>query len=50
MTPPSTILPYDILEATIKFTTDPIRIIVKHGELTSEGNQGIMQPLPEYTL
>jgi hypothetical protein len=48
MTPLSTILPYDILEATTKFMTDPIRIIVKRDELTWEGNQGITQPSPEY--
>ena len=47
---PEHIVPYDILEATTKFMTDPICIIVKRDELTLEGNQGIMQPSPEYTL
>jgi len=30
-------LPYDLLEMTMKFMTDPIRILVKHDELTLEG-------------
>jgi superfamily II DNA/RNA helicase len=30
-------LPYDVLEMTTKFMTDPIRILVKRDELTLEG-------------
>uniref|UniRef100_A0ACD5Y7V9 Uncharacterized protein n=1 Tax=Avena sativa TaxID=4498 RepID=A0ACD5Y7V9_AVESA len=33
----SATLPNDILEITSKFTTDPVRILVKRDELTSEG-------------
>ena len=33
----SATLPYDILEMTTKFMTDPIRILVKRDELTLEG-------------
>jgi ATP-dependent RNA helicase len=33
----SATLPYDFLEMTTKFMTDPIRILVKRDELTSEG-------------
>ncbi|KAG2343573.1 DEAD-domain-containing protein [Suillus weaverae] len=33
----STTLPYDVLEMTTKFMTDPIRILVKREELTLEG-------------
>jgi hypothetical protein len=33
----SATLPYDVLEMTTKFTTDPIRILVKRGELILEG-------------
>ena len=33
----SATLPYDVLEMTTKFMTDPIRILVKRDELTLEG-------------
>ncbi|KAH9028149.1 eukaryotic translation initiation factor 4A, partial [Lactarius pseudohatsudake] len=33
----STTLPYDVLEMTTKFMTNPIQILVKHNELTLEG-------------
>ncbi|KAH9019512.1 eukaryotic translation initiation factor 4A, partial [Lactarius pseudohatsudake] len=33
----STTLPYDVLEMTTKFMTNPIQILVKHDELTLEG-------------
>jgi ATP-dependent RNA helicase len=33
----STTLPYDVLEMTTKFMTDPIRILVKRDELKLEG-------------
>ncbi|KAJ8104078.1 P-loop containing nucleoside triphosphate hydrolase protein [Lipomyces tetrasporus] len=33
----SATLPYDVLEMTNKFTTDPVRILVKRDELTLEG-------------
>ncbi|KAK9468941.1 P-loop containing nucleoside triphosphate hydrolase protein [Lipomyces arxii] len=33
----SATLPYDVLEMTRKFTTDPVRILVKRDELTLEG-------------
>ncbi|KAK9370023.1 P-loop containing nucleoside triphosphate hydrolase protein [Lipomyces kononenkoae] len=33
----SATLPYDVLEMTSKFTTDPVRILVKRDELTLEG-------------
>jgi ATP-dependent RNA helicase len=33
----SATLPYDVLDMTSKFTTDPVRILVKRDELTLEG-------------